>query len=67
MNVEIKELIAWGGTLVAIVAQFFHLKNRITLLEARQRDLRENLRDRLDRMEHTLDSIDRKLDKKADK
>lgn len=67
MPIEIKDLIAWAMTLVAVVGQFFHLKGRVALIEARQNDLRDNLRESLDKIDAKLDRIDTKLDKKADK
>jgi hypothetical protein len=67
MPVEFKDLIAWGAMLVALVAQFFHLKGRVTLIEARQKDLREDLRESLDRIDQKLVRIEDKLDGKANK
>lgn len=67
MPVEIKDLIAWGGLLVAGVAQFFHLKGRVLVLETRQTDLRESIKDSFDKIDRKLDQIDKKLDGKADK
>lgn len=67
MPIELKDLIAWGTILVGVVGQFFHLKGRVSLIEARQKDLREDLKDSLDKIDKKLDHIDRKLDGKADK
>lgn len=67
MPIEIKDIIAWGSLFVAVAGQFFHLKGRVALIEARQKDLREDLKDSLDRIDKKLDHIDKKLDNKADK
>lgn len=67
MPFEIKDFIAWGSLLVGVVAQFFHLKGRVLVLETRQTDLRETLKDSLEKIDRKLDQIDQKLDKKADR
>lgn len=74
MPIEIKDLIAWAATLVAVVAQFFHLKGRVALIEARQNDIRqdqramrEEVRDDLVRINTKLDRISDKLDGKVDR
>lgn len=74
MTFELKDLLAWGGAIVTIVAQFFHLKGRISVIEARQKDLREDHKDlredikaSFDKIDQKLDKIDQKLDGKADK
>jgi hypothetical protein len=67
MPVELKDLIAWGTLLVGAVAQFFHLKGRIMVLESRQNDLRDTIKDSFEKLGKQLDHIDRKLDGKADK
>lgn len=67
MQIELKDLIAWAVLLVGAVAQFFHLKGRIMVLESRQDDLREVIKDAFDKFDKKLDHIDSKLDKKADK
>lgn len=67
MPIELKDLIAWGSLLVGAVAQFFHLKGRIMVLESRQDDLRDTVKDGFEKLGTQLDRIDAKLDKKADK
>lgn len=67
MQVELKDLIAWGALLVGTVAQFFHLKGRIMVLESRQDDLRATIKDSFEKLGKQLEHIDAKLDKKADK
>ena len=67
MPIELKDLLAWGSLLVAVVAQFFHLKGRVLVLETRQTDLRETIKDSFEKLDKKLDNIDAKLDKKADK
>ena len=67
MNIELKDLLAWGAMLVSIVGAFFHLKGRVLVLETRQNDLREAVRDGFEKLDKKLDHIDAKLDKKADK
>tara|TARA_R110002124_G_scaffold77533_1_gene207586 strand:+ start:251 stop:454 length:204 start_codon:yes stop_codon:yes gene_type:complete len=67
MPVELKDLIAWVVLAVGVVGQFFHLKGRVALIEARQKDLRADLKESLEKIDKKLDHIDRKLDHKADK
>jgi hypothetical protein len=67
MQIELKDLIAWAVLLVGAVAQFFHLKGRIMVLESRQDDFRETIKDNFDKLGKQLAQIDAKLDKKADK
>lgn len=67
MEVNLKDILTWGGTLVAILANWFHLKGRVALIEALQKRDQETFKDALDRIDHKLDAIDRKLDNKADK
>jgi len=67
MPVDFKDLIAWAAMLIAGVGQFFHLKGRVTLIEARQKDLRADLSKSLDKIDQKLERIEGKLDGKADK
>jgi len=67
MDITLDNLIGWAAMLVGVVGQFFHLKGRIALIEARQKDLREDLKDSLTKIDQKLDHIDKKLDGKADK
>ena len=67
MHLELKEIIAAIAIIFGGLAQFFHLKGRISVLEARQKDDRERMKASLERIETKLDSIDHKLDSKADK
>ncbi len=67
MLLKIEDLIAWAGLLVTVVAQLFHLRGRIAILEARQNDLRTDIKQVMDRIDHRLENIEAKLDRKADK
>lgn len=67
MQFELKDLITWAGLLVGVVAQFFHLRGRITVLEMRQHDLRTDIKQVMERIDHRLENIEAKLDRKADK
>lgn len=67
MEVEPKDLATWGALVVGWIAQFFHLKGRVTLIEAMQKRDQQVFRDTLDRIDHKLDAIERKIDGKADK
>ncbi len=67
MTFELKDLLAWVTAIVTIVAQFFHLKGRITVIEARQKDDRESVRESFREIKEGLQRIEGKLDGKADK
>lgn len=67
MTFELKDMLAWLTAIITLVAQFFHLKGRIAVIEARQHDMRETFRDGLEKIDKKLDAIDMKLDRKADK
>ncbi len=67
MQFELKDLIAWATLLVGALAQFFHLKGRIMVLESRQDDFKETIKENFDKLGRQLEQIDSKLDKKADK
>lgn len=67
MTLELKDILAWGTALLGIVGQYFHLKGRIGILEARHDDHRAMIQTTLDKIDRKLDGIDRKLDGKADK
>lgn len=67
MQFELKDLIAWATLLVGALAQFFHLKGRIMVLESRQDAFKETIKENFDKLGAQLERIDAKLDKKADK
>lgn len=67
MDIEPKDVATWFALVVGWVAQFFHLKGRVSIIEALQKRDQQAFRDTLDRIDHKLDAIDRKLDNKADK
>ena len=67
MQIELKDLVAWAVILVGAVAQFFHLKGRIMVLESRHDDMRETIKTNFLEINKKLDQIDSKLDRKADK
>lgn len=67
MDVEPKDLFTWGGTIVAMLAQWFHLKGRVAIIEAVMKRDQETFKEALERIDNKLDSIERKLDRKADK
>lgn len=67
MEVGLKDILTWGGMAVGLVAQWFHLKGRVTLIEVLQKRDQEMFRDALERIDHKLDVIDGKLDRKVDK
>lgn len=67
MHVELKDLLTWGGMLLGLVAQWFHLKGRVAAVELKQDMQRSNHREALERIDRTLERIEKKLDDKADK
>lgn len=67
MQFELKDLIAWATLAIGAVGQFFHLKGRIMVLESRQDDFKETIKENFDKLGRQLEQIDSKLDKKADK
>ena len=36
MHVELKDLLTWGGMLIGLIAQWFHLKGRVSAVELKQ-------------------------------
>ncbi len=67
MQVEIKDLLTWGATLIALAGAFFHLKGRVGVLEALQKRDREAVKEGFQGINDSLDRIERKIDSKADK
>lgn len=78
MQIEIKDLIFWGITLVSVAGAFFHLRGRVSILEAllaREKqaidqaitDIKTSLKDAFKEFKDSLHRIEEKLDDKADK
>ena len=67
MHVELKDLIAWGAMAVGLIAQWFHLKGRVAILETKQNMQAQHHQDTVDRIDRKLDRIEKKMDGKADK
>jgi hypothetical protein len=67
MHVELKDLLTWGGMALGLVAQWFHLKGRVSILETKQRMQDDYHKEALDRIGRQLERIERKMDDKADK
>lgn len=67
MHIELKDILTWGAMIVGLVAQWFHLKGRVAILETKQDLQAKHHEDALDRIDRKLERIERKLDDKADK
>lgn len=67
MEVGLKDLLTWGGTLLAFASAFFHLKGRVGVIEALQKRDREAVKDGFKDIKEGLQRIEDKLDHKADK
>ncbi len=67
MHIELKDILTWGAMIVGLVAQWFHLKGRVAILETKQDIQAKHHEDALDRIDRKLERIERKLDDKADK
>ena len=67
MQVELKDLLTWAGMIIGLVAQWFHLKGRVALLEALQKRDRESMREGIKEIKAGLNRIEEKLDGKVDK
>lgn len=67
MEVSLKDILTWGGTALAVVAQWFHLKGRVAILETKQEIQNQHHKDALEHIDRTLERIESKLDGKADK
>lgn len=67
MHIEIEDLVAYGVLLIAVAGQFFHLKGRLTVVEARQKDDRESVKEGFREIKSSLQRIEDKIDEKADK
>lgn len=67
MQVELKDILTWGGMIIGLIAQWFHLKGRVALLEALQKRDRENVREGFKDIKDGIQRIEDKLDGKADK
>ena len=66
MEVSPKDILTWGGMAIGLVAQWFHLKGRVAILETKQEMQAKHHEEALDRIGHSLERIERKLDGKAD-
>ncbi|MCF6432648.1 hypothetical protein [Leisingera sp. MMG026] len=67
MQVELKDILTWGGTLVVVAGAWFSLKGRVALLEAMQGRDRDEMRKGFNDIKEGLQRIEDKMDGKADK
>ncbi len=67
MQLDLKDLITWAAMALAMVAQWFHLKSRVAILETKHNMATRHHEDTLGRIDRKLDRIEQKLDDKADK
>ncbi|WP_224825780.1 hypothetical protein [Cognatishimia sp. MH4019] len=67
MEVNLKDILTWGGMAIGLVAQWFHLKGRVAILETKQELQKEHHEESMGRIERTLARIEGKLDGKVDK
>lgn len=67
MEIGMKDILTWGGTLVTVAGAFFHLKGRVGVIEALQKRDREAVKDGFKDIKDGLQRIEDKLDHKADK
>tara|TARA_R110002094_G_scaffold61383_1_gene71954 strand:+ start:263 stop:469 length:207 start_codon:yes stop_codon:yes gene_type:complete len=66
-EIGIKDLMTWGGTLVTVAGAFFHLRGRVSVIEALQKRDRETVKEGFRDIKDGLQRIEDKLDHKADK
>lgn len=67
MDVVFKDFLTWGGMVLGLAAQWFHLKGRVAILETKQDMQAKHHDEALDRIDRKLERIERKMDNKADK
>lgn len=67
MEINLKDLLTWGGMALGLVAQFFHLKGRVAILETKHDIQAKHHEATLEHIERALERIEGKLDGKADK
>lgn len=67
MSFEIKDILTIVGLALAGLVAFFNLRGRVGIIEARQKDDRDQTERTLSRIDTKLDRIEGKLDNKADK
>ena len=67
MHIELKDILTWGAMLIGLVAQWFHLKGRVAILETKQEIQDKHHVESMERITKTLERIESKLDGKADK
>jgi len=67
MHIELKDILTWGAMVIGLVAQWFHLKGRVAILETKQDIQAKHHEDALDRIDRKLERIEHKIDEKADK
>ena len=65
--VDIKDILTWGAMLVGLIAQWFHLKGRVAIIEALQKRDREAVREGFKEIKEGIQRIEDKIDHKADK
>lgn len=67
MEVNLKDILTWGGMLIGLVAQWFHLKGRVAILETKQEMQAKHHDEAMERIDRKLERIEGKIDAKADK
>jgi hypothetical protein len=74
MDVDVKDVLAWCATAVAMAGAFFHLRGRVSVIEALQKRDREvvkdgfkEIKDGFREIKDGLQRVEDKLDNKADK
>jgi hypothetical protein len=67
MDVDLKDVLAWCATAVGMAGAFFHLRGRVSVIEALQKRDREVVKDGFRDIKDCLQRIEDKLDHKADK
>lgn len=67
MEVSLKDILTWGGMLIGLVAQWFHLKGRVSILETKQELQKEHHDKGMEQITRSLERIEEKLDGKVDR
>ena len=67
MDVYFKDILAWCVTAVSVAGAFFHLRSRVSVIEALQKRDRETAKDASRDIKDILHRIEDKLNHKADK
>ncbi len=67
MIIELKDILTWGAMIVGLIAQWFHLKGRVSIVETKIEIQAKHHDEAMDRIGRQLERIERKIDDKADK